>query len=136
MPEETSAGDVTINRHDGVWVVALTGEHDLSTVEELRQTFDSVLRPDAAAMPRPPLVAIDLSQVGFLDSSVIGAIVRAHAMTEHDSGTRLAVIVGSPESFAARVFRIVGVTDVLPLHSTIGDALVSLDGSSDGRRGP
>lgn len=51
------------------WLVALHGEHDLSTSPELELVLDGIEPPGAA-------VVVDLSAASFVDSSVIGAIVR------------------------------------------------------------
>jgi anti-sigma B factor antagonist len=48
--------------------VALVGEHDLATAPELAEALRETAGP----------VLVDLSQCTFIDSTVIGALVRAH----------------------------------------------------------
>ena len=57
---------------EGVVVVALSGEADLTAVEAMDAGFD------AAAKHPGPLVA-DLSALAFLDSSGLRALVQAHS---------------------------------------------------------
>jgi anti-anti-sigma factor len=115
----------TVNRLGGVqidqdgdaspWILRLTGEHDLATVDALREQFSSV--PDAG-----PLV-IDLSDTAFLDSSILGAIVEAHSRIA-DAGGRFGLVV--PEgSFAARLVELAGLSDRLPVYRSRAEAVAA-----------
>lgn len=95
------------------WVVQLTGEHDLATVDALRDQLASV--PGTA-----PLV-VDLSDTVFLDSSILGAIVEAHARRTEASG-RFGLVVPDG-SFAARLVELAGLSDRLPVHRSREEAL-------------
>ena len=57
---------------EGVPVVALIGEFDLSGKEQLQQQFRAL---QEANLRR---VVLDLTETRFLDSTVLGAMVRAH----------------------------------------------------------
>jgi anti-anti-sigma factor len=115
----------TVNRLGGVqidrdgdaspWIVRLTGEHDLATVDALREQFSDV--PDAG-----PLV-IDLSDTVFLDSSILGVIVEAHSRIA-DAGGRFGLVV--PEgSFAARLVELAGLSDRLPVYRSRAEAVAA-----------
>ncbi|MGN6380541.1 MAG: STAS domain-containing protein [Gaiellales bacterium] len=126
MAEMVPLGAVTVDRQDGVWVVALTGEHDLATVDELRITLDSLLAPETRPLSQPTLVVVDLSEAAFVDSSVISAITRAHEAARDDSGARVGVVVDSPESFAARLLDLLGLARVLPIYSSRATGVAAL----------
>jgi anti-sigma B factor antagonist len=93
-------------RHvDGVVVVHVAGELDLSTSEELHHRLMTVVESGPAA-----LVVLDLSDVRFIDAHSVGLIVAAWAAAKCRGG-RLAVdgLRGIP----ARVFGLLGVEPLL-----------------------
>ncbi len=110
-------GGVQIDR-DGdepVWIVKLTGEHDLATVDDLREQLRTVPEAD-------PLM-VDLSDTVFLDSSILGVIVEAHGRSA-DGGGRFGLIVPDG-SFAARLVELAGLTDRLPVYRSRAEAVTA-----------
>lgn len=126
MAKSVPAGGVRVDRVDDVWIVTLTGEHDLANVAELRSTLDSLYAPDSQPLSRPTLVVVDLTQAEFFDSGVIGVLFRAHTATRHDPDARLAVVVDAPDSFAAHVLRVLGLTRVVPTYTSRERAVAAL----------
>ena len=92
----------------------LTGEHDLSSVDELRDAFDQ------ASAARS--VMIDLSDTAFIDSAVLGALIASHRdATEH--GRRWALIVGNGSGAAVRrILELTGLDAVMPVYSSREEA--------------
>jgi anti-sigma B factor antagonist len=110
-------GGVQTDHDDGssAWVVRLTGEHDLSTLDTVRGRL--------AAVPSGEPLVIDLSETSFLDSSVLGAVVEAHARSEQ-AGGRFGVVV--PEGcFAARLVDLSGLNERLPVYRSQQAALTA-----------
>ncbi|HET6850539.1 MAG TPA: STAS domain-containing protein [Gaiellales bacterium] len=108
-------GGVQIDREgdSGPWIVRLTGEHDLATVDALREQFEAV--------PAGEPLIIDLSDTAFLDSSILGVIVEAHARSAEDGG-HFGLVV--PEgSFAARLVDLAGLSDRLPVYRSRAEAV-------------
>ena len=97
------------------WVVRLTGEHDLATVDTLREQLAAVGDTD-------PLV-IDLSDTVFLDSSILGAIVEAHARSV-DAGGRFGLVVPDG-SFAARLVELAGLSERFPVYRSRAEAIAA-----------
>ena len=79
-----------------IWLVVLTGEHDLST----RRDLDTVLNR-AVATGDP--VVVDLEYATFADSSIFGALVEA----EKRAGPRRFAVVRPRGGLASRAFQIV-----------------------------
>lgn len=75
-------------------ILAIGGEHDISTIEGL-----SLLFADAIGDGADPLV-VDLSAVSFMDASVVGMLVRTRARMAEDGKT---LIVQAPSRRARRV---------------------------------
>lgn len=99
-------------RRDGIEILSVSGEIDLSTAERLGRAIE------AAAAPGTPLV-VDLSDVGFLDSA--GARVLAVADTAAtELGTALLLV---PSEFIAHVFDVAGLGPAFRLYGALDAAL-------------
>jgi anti-anti-sigma factor len=111
-----SARAISLVRQDAAdgCVVVLTGEHDLSSVEDLRKAFDQA---SAAST-----VMVDLSDTAFIDSAVLGALIASHRdATEH--GRRWALIVGNGSGAAVRrILELTGLDAVMPVYASREDA--------------
>jgi len=110
-------GGVQIDREGDspLWIVRLTGEHDLATVDALREQF--------AAVPDGEPLVIDLSDTVFLDSSILGVIVEAHGRSVEEGG-RFALVVPDG-SFAARLVELAGLSDRLPVYRSRAEAVAA-----------
>jgi anti-sigma B factor antagonist len=108
---------VHVEQADGrATVVALAGELDLSTVPRLQSCL---LEQQGAGAP----VIVDLSQVSFIDSSGIGALVRAFHGSEN--GRRLLTVI-APNTQVERVLQVTGIDRALPLFGDRAAALATL----------
>ena len=79
---------------DYLWVVALSGEHDLSDVAEVERAIASAF--DEGSVP-----VIDLTQATLVDSTVIDAILYAHELAATSRDRDMAVIA-TPETHTRR----------------------------------
>ncbi len=105
---------VTTSHSEGVAVVTAVGEVDLHTAPQLEAALAEQI---AAGHPR---LVVDLSGVGFLDSTGLGVLVKAlKAAREGEGWIRL--VVTSPR--IARVFEITGLDAQLPRFDTTQAAL-------------
>lgn len=91
-------------------VVAPKGEIDLGTVEEVRRAIERAHDGTSA-------LVIDLSDVGFLDTSGLRLVVEQNERA-HDLGFRLEVVPGPPP--VQRVFQIAGLDAKLPFTDAPG----------------
>jgi anti-sigma B factor antagonist len=108
-------GTLSLHRLDGgVWLVAASGEHDLATADEFAQAFAEVRRGGTRAV-------VDLSEATFIDSTVIGELVR-HSQAE---GERLAVVAPSG-TMPRRVLDVVRFEQLVPVFETRNRALAAL----------
>ncbi len=93
-------------------VVALSGEHDLSTVRELDRAL-------AFAVASGDPVVVDLRRATFADSAILAAIIRA----SKDAGRRSFAVVMSPPGEVARLFDLVDARAVLETFPTLRRAV-------------
>lgn len=93
---------------DGQALLFLAGEVDLSHVDALEATASSAL--DEA----PSRLVVDLAKVSFVDSSVLGALLRIQRAAE-GRGTQF--FLRRPAPLVQRVLRLTGLDERLPVES-------------------
>jgi anti-sigma B factor antagonist len=108
--------DLSLDRRTrGTWsVVAVGGELDLYTAPSFRE---SVMQ--AADDADPPKVIVDFSQLGFIDSSGLGAIVACLKHLRERNGN---LAIAAPEaSGLRRLLDLTGLDRVLTVYPTIDE---------------
>jgi anti-anti-sigma factor len=110
QPSRSRRGTVAFERPaPGAAVVALRGEHDLTTKSDLAEALARA--GDGAD------VLVDVSDCEFLDSTIIGVLVAAfHAQTA--AGRRLELAIPESAAQARRVAAIAGLASFLVVHDS------------------
>jgi anti-sigma B factor antagonist len=106
--------DLAVSEQQGWVVLAVTGELDVATAPRLRQ---EAVRLTSSGNHR---LVIELSGVGFLDSTGLGVIVGILKRTRTHGG-ELALAGAEPQ--VRKVFEITRMSDILPIHDTVDDAI-------------
>jgi anti-anti-sigma factor len=96
-----SAFGVDVDRGVDPVVVRVRGELDLSTAPSLVQAIDEAAPPSAS-------VVVEMAAVEFLDSSAIGALLRA-GRARTGAGGRL--LIGSRSAAVERVLEVTGLDE-------------------------
>lgn len=118
--EAVGHGRLTVVRDeaDGITVLGLDGEIDHQSVGGLTRA----LSPAGGAAGHR--VVVDLSQVTFMDSSGVNALIAAFHTTQAERGwLRLAGARGA----VLRTLQLVGLDTFVPCHPTLEDALAATD---------
>lgn len=117
-PFEASAAQLD----DGVRVIEIRGELDLSTAPQLEGPLEEAVADQASS------VLIDLSDCEFIDSTGIALIVRAWQRTAQDSngGSGRGFVICSNKEQVRRVLEITGLEFSIPLHRSRDEALAAL----------
>jgi anti-anti-sigma factor len=111
-------GIATTHVGGSLWLVQLEGEHDVSTVSDLRREVDRIFETGTC-------LVIDLSAATFVDSSILGELIRSELHTESSPGEQMAV-VAPPGSPAAHLFNLVGAKNTLfPVFDSVDAAMES-----------
>src|SRR5690349_21422005 len=97
-------------------VLQVIGEVDAYTAPMLREQIR-----DLAAKGAVHLIA-DLGQVGFLDSTGLGALVGGLKRLR-EAGGSLTLVIAAPRIL--RLFQITGLTKVLAIHPTAAEAITA-----------
>ena len=107
---------------DGVRVVAVRGELDLSTASDLEGPLEEAVSSGDAS------VLIDLTECEFIDSTGIALIVRAWQRLDRaaDGDGNGRVVICSDNDQVRRVLEITGLELSIPIHSSRDEALAAL----------
>jgi anti-sigma B factor antagonist len=89
--------------HDGVSRLAISGDVDLATADELREAGEKALT-DACSTLR-----IDLSGVSFMDSTGLSALVAINNAARHNH----TVVLDDPTPPVRRILQVSGLDQVL-----------------------
>jgi anti-sigma B factor antagonist len=97
--------------------VTVRGEVDLAALTTFEQALDDAIRESTGAF------VIDLTDVDFLDSSGLAAILRARALLGREDR---AVAIVCPPGPVRRLFEVAGIADLLFLYSSREHAAAAL----------
>lgn len=113
---------VTTDTVVGGYAVEVSGEVDLHTAPRLRTALDEAVA-SAAGSADPSTVLVDLSGVGFMDSTGLGELVAAHKALAR-AGRHLHVVVANAR--VSRLLSLTGLDDVLVVHDDRASGLAAL----------
>lgn len=114
-PAADPIGRVEIEEHAAPWggsILAVRGEPDVESVSALRGALERVVGE------RTGPVVVDLSDVTFIDSLSIAAIVAARRRMGEER--RMAVVASHP--YVRLIFEAGGLDAVMPLFESLGEA--------------
>jgi anti-sigma B factor antagonist len=90
---------------EGVALVAVSGELDLASVDELRTALRT------AAATRSPSVVVDVSDVSFIDSTALAALLRSNEL----SSNGVQMVMACPPGSVRRLLTMTSLDDRLIL---------------------
>jgi anti-sigma B factor antagonist len=111
----TAADPLTtsVAHREGVTVISIGGEIDLSTAPAFEAAIDGALDE------RPPVVVVELSAVNFMSSAGLRILAATHErLCESD---HLAVVASNPA--VSRAIQLSGLDQLFSLYATLDDAL-------------
>jgi anti-sigma B factor antagonist len=116
-------GELALERKDqGLAVLTISGEHDLSTSPSLRSRLDGLLDERTATV-------VDLSDATFIDSSILGVLLDGRRRaTEAKIG--FAVTRSKGSDAVDRVLEVTGLRAELPVHARREDAVMAASGNA------
>jgi anti-anti-sigma factor len=89
-------------------IVSLRGEHDLDSSAAIREAVDSIEGD----------LLIDLSRCGFIDSSVVGTLLRKF-QERAQAGHRLDLLVPPENRIIVRTIEIASLRELLTVHDRL-----------------
>lgn len=112
--------EILVTRAGTVDVIRPIGEYDLSNVDELNDALRSSLSDETSSC------LLDLSDVEFMDSSVIHALVRWSNDVQLSEREALAIVSGDDNTVASRLLDAVGIRTRLPVFTVTENAMTAL----------
>ncbi len=94
-------------------VLCVSGDIDLQTAPQLTDALQELASAGNAR------IVVDLSEVAFLDSSALGALVTANRAINEQGGT---LALASPQPHVDKVFTITRLADVIAVYPTLDEA--------------
>jgi anti-sigma B factor antagonist len=103
---------------DGVFIVRVHGELDISNEEELRGELNrGVAEGDGG-------IVVDLTDCDFIDSSGVRALLLGREAQREDGDGGLVIASGSAQ--IVRILSVMGVDKAIPIRPTVGEAIAEL----------
>lgn len=103
----------------GVAIVALRGEHETFSAHKIASTLESLLDEGVA-------VVVDLTEADFLDSAVVGALLRTRVEAIAREA-KLAIVVDDTTGWAVRrLFEITGLGSIFEVTPTRDAAVAAV----------
>lgn len=103
----------------GTHILEVCGEVELANATTLRETLTRFA--DAAAQAGiAPRIVLEMSRVGFLDSSGVGVLVGGYKRMRSQDG---ALAIAAPHARVKRVLEIAGLMRALPIYDSVEEAV-------------
>jgi anti-anti-sigma factor len=116
---DVRTGRIGVESDGGIRVLVLRGEHDLSTAPDVRAHVEEAVQAGGD-------VLVDLTETGFIDSSILGVLVAGYRGVTGAEPPRRFAVVAVPGGSVTRLFDLVSVSDVVPTYATRAEALSAL----------
>lgn len=100
---------------DSWQVIAVDGELHEYSAPALRDLLD-----EATATGGPGGTVLDLTRTGLIESTAMGVLIRAHKRSTPHQVFRIVAAAGTQP---ARALRVTGLSQVVPVHFSLDDAL-------------
>jgi anti-anti-sigma factor len=105
----------------GIWIVTVRGEVDMSHEEELRGELRRAVASGADG------IVVDLTECEFIDSTGVRALLLSREAQESENGPNGLAVAASSEQIL-RILSVMGVDRVIPIRPTVEEAAAELPG--------
>jgi len=106
---------------EGVCVVTVRGEVDMSHEEELRAELRRAVASDAHG------IVVDLTECEFIDSTAVRALLLSRKAQGFEDGAEHLAVAAASEQIL-RILSVMGIDRVIPIHPTVEEAAAGLSG--------
>jgi len=116
-------GELALERKDqGLAVLTITGEHDLSTAPNLRRRLDGLIDGRVSTV-------VDMSPATFIDSSILSVILDGRRRAA-EGRIGFAVVRSNGSNAVDRVLEVTGLRSELPVYARLEEAVSAASGNS------
>ncbi len=121
MPEPRR-GTIDVSRDGHLWVLAVQGEHDLSTVPSLRDELEHVFDAGSRCI-------VDFTDAEFIDSTVLAALAYGHGRAAERQKDTLA-IVAPTGGLPRHLLTLTALDKLIPTYESRAEALAADSGDA------
>jgi anti-anti-sigma factor len=115
-------GSVGVSHDAGVAIVSMGGEHDIATAPAVSDALERAVAHSS--------VLVDLSECAFIDSTVIGLLIRcAHEVEHRDE--RFALVIPPDQPVVARAADLTRLAEFLAVHGSREAGLAHLQRAAE-----
>jgi anti-sigma B factor antagonist len=114
--------DKTAHTHEGVVVLAVSGELDLATISILKDTVGSQM------LEGGDRVVLDLSELSFCDSTGLGSFVGLHRQAD---AVGVGFALAAPRKRVGDLLQISGINQVVAVYPSVDEAAAGRIRSGD-----
>jgi anti-sigma B factor antagonist len=106
---------------DGVYVVRVAGEVDMSHEEELRGELRNAVASDSKG------IVVDLTECEFIDSSGVRSLLLSREAKNSEDGVEHLAVAAASEQIL-RILSVMGIDRVIPIRPTVEEAATAIAG--------
>jgi anti-anti-sigma factor len=120
-PTDTPVFEIASERDsDGVFIVHVKGELDISHEEELRAELNRGVAEDNGG------IVVDLTECEFIDSSGVRALLLGREAQRADADGQGGLVIASGSTQIVRILSVMGVDEAIPIRPTVAEAIAEL----------
>jgi anti-sigma B factor antagonist len=120
-PADTPIFEIASERDsDGVFIVHVSGELDISHEEELRTELSRGVAESNGG------IVVDLMDCEFIDSSGVRAVLLGREAQRADGDADPGLVIASGSSQIVRILSVMGVDEAIPVRPTVEEAIAEL----------
>ncbi len=117
MPDSESIPFHMEVRQDGpAAVIRIRGSAGMTEAERLRTELE------ALALRKTPTIVLDLTEMDFISSMGLGAIINGHLKCRHHNGR---VVLVNPQASVRRLLETTRLTKLFSVHESVAQALTA-----------
>jgi anti-anti-sigma factor len=105
---------------DGVFIVRVRGELDISHEEELRAELGRGVAENNGG------IVVDLTDCEFIDSSGVRALLLGRQAQQADADAKPGLAIASGSAQIVRILSVMGVDEAIPVRPTVEEAIAEL----------
>lgn len=120
-PTDTPVFEIASERDsDGVFIVHVKGELDISHEEELRAELNRGVAENNGG------IVVDLTECEFIDSSGVRALLLGREAQRADADGQGGLVIASGSTQIVRILSVMGVDEAIPIRPTVAEAIAEL----------
>ena len=101
----------SVSRNEGGILITLLGEMDHHNAVMMRGEIDRLINEE-----QPRRVELDLSEIGFMDSSGLGFVMGRYSLIQKLGGE---FVLKNPNERTARIFELAGLERIIKIESDV-----------------